>query len=138
MPIAALAELLADDPPVLKLLWRGPAFSADRMLAMARECLVGLASPVHSDPTGNMIEISALGVDKASGLAAVVAERGIDPADVVAFGDMPNDVPMLVWAGRSYAVADGHPEAVEAAGAVTGRCADDGVAQMIEQLLAER
>jgi hydroxymethylpyrimidine pyrophosphatase-like HAD family hydrolase len=91
---------------------------------------------VHSGALGSLIEISALGVDKASGLAELAAERGIDPADVVAFGDMPNDVPMLTWAGRSYAMADAHPEALAAAADIAPSCADDGVAQVLERLLA--
>jgi hydroxymethylpyrimidine pyrophosphatase-like HAD family hydrolase len=51
---------------------------------------------------------------------------------------MPNDVPMLQWAGRGYAMADGHPEAIAAADDVAPPCADDGVAQVLERLLAEQ
>ena len=29
--------------------------------------------------------------------------------DVAAFGDMPNDVAMLSWAGMPYAVSNAHP-----------------------------
>jgi hydroxymethylpyrimidine pyrophosphatase-like HAD family hydrolase len=109
---------------------------ADRMLGLAREALAGVAEPVHSNPDGGMLEISAVGVSKASGLAALAAERGIEPADVVAFGDMPNDVPMLRWVGRGYAMGGGHPDAVAAAPALAPSCAEDGVAQVVEQLLA--
>ena len=135
-PVGELPGLVADDPQVIKLLWRGRDVSADALLAVARRALDGIASPVHSGALGSLIEISALGVDKASGLAELAAERGIDPADVVAFGDMPNDVPMLTWAGRSYAMADGHPEALAAAADTAPSCADDGVAQVLERLLA--
>jgi len=48
---------------------------------------------------------------------------------------MPNDVPMLEWAGVSYAVANGHPAALAAAGEVLGSNDDDAVAQLIESLL---
>ena len=82
------------------------------------------------------IEIAALGVSKASTLALIAETRQIDPADVVAFGDMPNDVPMLRWAGRGYAMADGHAEAIEAADDVAPPCEQDGVAQVLERLLA--
>jgi HAD superfamily hydrolase (TIGR01484 family) len=133
---ASLPELLADHPPVLKVLCRVEGMTADPILAAARDVLEGLAEPVHSDSRGSMIEISALGVSKASTLALVATERGIDPADVVAFGDMPNDVPMLRWAGCGYAMADGHAEAIEAADAIAPPCAEDGVAQVIEELLA--
>ncbi len=135
-PTGTLEQLLADDPQVLKLLCRTVERTADAMLGLAREVLVGIAEPVHSDPSSSMLEISALGVSKASMLAELAAQRGIAPSEVVAFGDMPNDVPMLRWAGTAYAMADGHPEAVTAAGAVAPPCHEDGVAQVLEALLA--
>jgi len=134
--VGSVPELLADEPVVVKVLCRVEGSTADPILAAARLVLGGLAEPVHSDSTGSMIEIAALGVSKASTLAQVVQERRIEPADVVAFGDMPNDVPMLRWAGRGYAMADGHPEAIAAADDVAPPCARDGVAQVLEQLLA--
>ena len=136
--VGELSELLADRPTVIKLLCRQDGehrLSADGMLARARELLAGLAEPVHSNPAGNLLEVSELGVSKASTLAELAALRGIDAADVVAFGDMPNDVPMLRWAGRGYAMSGGHPEAVAAAGRTAPPLAEDGVAQVLEELL---
>jgi len=137
-----LPELLADSPTVVKLLCRQDPLpraerrTADELLEIARAELAGIAEPVHSDPWGAMLEIAAPGVSKASGLAGLAAERGIDAADVAAFGDMPNDVPMLRWAGRGFAMSGGHPEAVAAAGEVAPPCEDDGVAQVLEWLLS--
>jgi Cof subfamily protein (haloacid dehalogenase superfamily) len=128
-------ELLADDPVVLKVLCRDGTSTADPMLAAAREVLAGISEPCHSNASGSMLEVSAVGVSKASALAELAAERGIAAADVVAFGDMPNDVPMLRWAGRGYAMADGHPEAIAAADETAPPCDDDGVAQVLERLL---
>jgi hypothetical protein len=54
----------------------------------------------------------------------------------MAFGDMPNDVAMLQWAGIGYAVADAHPEVLDAVDHVTASVHDDGVAQVVEALLA--
>jgi Cof subfamily protein (haloacid dehalogenase superfamily) len=136
--VGAIQELLDDDPVVLKILCRVEGVTADPILAAARAVLHGIAEPVHSDSAGSMIEISAPGVSKASTLALVAQERQIDPAEVVAFGDMPNDVPMLRWAGRGYAMADGHQEAIAAADEVAPPCAQDGVAQVLERLLAAR
>lgn len=130
-----LDELLTDHPVVLKLLCRDESTTADPMLALARPALVGIAEPVHSDGAGSLLEVSALGVSKASTLAELAAERGIRADQVVAFGDMPNDVPMLRWAGRGYAMADGHREALAAADGTAPPCAEDGVAQVIERLL---
>jgi hydroxymethylpyrimidine pyrophosphatase-like HAD family hydrolase len=137
-PVAPLDELLADAPVVLKLLYRLDRGVADDMLAAARAALGGLAEPVHSDATDSLLEISAPGVSKASTLAVLAERAGLGPQDVVAFGDMPNDVPMLTWAGTGVAVAGAHREALAAATFVAPGCLDDGVAQVVEQLLAER
>jgi Cof subfamily protein (haloacid dehalogenase superfamily) len=136
--IGPLEELLSEDPGVVKLLLRSPGERSDDLLALARPLLAGRAAPTHSNAADGMLEISALGVSKASALARVAGRLGIDPADVVAFGDMPNDVEMLAWAGRSYAMAGAHPEAVAAADELAPPCEEDGVAQVVERLLAER
>lgn len=135
---APIDDLLADDPVVLKVLCRDETATADPMLAVARDVLSGISEPCHSNANGSMLEMSALGVSKASTLAELAAEHGIAAADVVAFGDMPNDVPMLRWAGRGYAMADGHAEAIAAADETAPACDDDGVAQVLERLLARR
>lgn len=84
---------------------------------------------------GALLEMSAFGVTKASTLARWCESHGIGQADVVAFGDMPNDLDMLRWAGTSYAVANAHPSVIEAASHLTASNDDDGVAQVIEGLI---
>jgi Cof subfamily protein (haloacid dehalogenase superfamily) len=136
-----LDELLASDSgaaEVVKILVRVPGARSDDLLAMARPLLSGVAAPTHSNAADGMLEISALGVSKAAALGRLSAHLGIAPADVAAFGDMPNDVEMLRWAGLSYAMTGGHPEAVAAAKALAPRCEEDGVAQVVEVLLAGR
>jgi Cof subfamily protein (haloacid dehalogenase superfamily) len=135
-----LDELLTDRPIVIKLLCRQGqshygSLNSDALLAIARRELTGLVEVVHSDPLNFMLEISAPGVTKASALAWLADQLGIQAADVVAFGDMPNDVPMLTWAGTGYAMADGHAEAIAAAKFQAPPCAEDGVAQILERLL---
>jgi Cof subfamily protein (haloacid dehalogenase superfamily) len=135
-----LAELVADRPIVIKVLCRQEAphygsLDSDGLLAIARRELAGLVEVVHSDPLNFMLEISAPGVTKASALAWLAESLGVPAAEVVAFGDMPNDVPMLAWAGSGYAMADGHPEAIAAASAQAPPCTEDGVAQVLERLL---
>ncbi len=134
-PPATLGELVAEGG-VVKLLCRNEFSTGDAMLAAAREALHGVASPTHSNPDDCLVEVSALGVSKALALAELAASRGIDQADVVAFGDMPNDIEMLAWAGRGYAMGGGHPDAVAAADETAPSCLDDGVARVIERLLA--
>ena len=68
-------------------------------------------------------------MDKGTGLAVVAEAVGVDPADVLVFGDMPNDLPMFAWAGWGrVAVANAHPTLLAAADEVTLSNDEDGVA----------
>jgi hypothetical protein len=62
----------------------------------------------------------------------------VTAAEVVAFGDMPNDLAMLEWAGTSYAVANAHPHVLAATTYRTRSNDDDGVARVIERIVAAR
>ena len=101
------------------------------------EAAVGGAVTTTWSSTNALVEMSGAGVTKASTLARVCAERGVDASEVVAFGDMPNDVDMLRWVGTSYAMENGHAHAREAAEHVAPRNDEDGVAQVLERLLPE-
>jgi hydroxymethylpyrimidine pyrophosphatase-like HAD family hydrolase len=138
---ARFAELIR--VPAAKLLARrrsdldGPAAPerSDRLTALARRRLAGLAEATHSSSSG-LVEISAAGVTKASGLGWVAARFGIPASEVLAFGDMPNDLPMLAWAGRSVAVANAHRAVLAAVDEVTAGHDEDGVAVYLERFLA--
>ena len=67
------------------------------------------------------------------GLAEVAAELGVGVSRVVAFGDMPNDVPMLSWAGHGVAMGNAHADALAAADEVAAPHTEDGVAQVLER-----
>jgi HAD superfamily hydrolase (TIGR01484 family) len=119
--------------PLAKLLARHEEFDSDRLLEAAREVIgAEIATMTHSSGDG-LLEISAVGVSKATTLAAVAAERGRSAEHTIAFGDMPNDLPMLAWAGHSVAVANAHPDVLAAADEVTASVEDDGVAQVLER-----
>jgi hypothetical protein len=78
-------------------------------------------------------------VDKATGLAVVAQNLGVDPAEVLVFGDMPNDVPMMGWAGWGrVAVANAHPAVLAVADEVTLSNDEDGVAVYLDRLLSDR
>ncbi len=128
--VLELDDLLATD--VVKLLARHPAMGPDDLLAVAVRTVGDSVTLTHSSSEG-LLEISAAGITKASGLAALAADLGIDAADVIAFGDMPNDLPMLAWAGRSVAVANAHAEVLAAADEMTGTNDEHGVAQVLER-----
>ncbi len=83
-----------------------------------------------------MLEMSAAGVTKATTLALLCAERRIAPEEVLAIGDMPNDIALLEWAGTSYAMGNAHPTVQAVADHVAPSNDDDGVARVIEELLA--
>jgi Cof subfamily protein (haloacid dehalogenase superfamily) len=122
--------------PAAKLLARHPELTADALLAEASRLVGDIVLPTHSNGD-RLIEISALGVSKASTLAELCARHGVDAADVVAFGDMPNDLPMLAWAGRSYAVANAHPDVLAAVHRKVPANDEDGVARTIEELFPD-
>ena len=122
--------------PVLKILAFHPELDPDAFLTLARLALGDRANVTRSSPSA-LLEISGPDVSKASTLALCCAERGISHEEVVAFGDMPNDVEMLTWAGRSYAMGNAHPDVVAAASRRTVANNDDGVAVVIERMLAD-
>lgn len=131
--VAELEQLLA--LPAAKLLARHGEMDPDTLLARARAVVGELAEVTHASNIG-LLEISAAGVSKASALAQLCDHLGVDAGQVVAFGDMPNDLPLLAWAGTSYAVANAHPEVLAAVGYRTASNDEDGVALVLEELFA--
>ncbi|MEU6990744.1 Cof-type HAD-IIB family hydrolase [Streptomyces sp. NPDC046465] len=131
------ADSAAADQPVLKVLAFHPGLAPDEFLVLARAAIGDRATVTRSSPSA-LLEISGPGVSKASTLELCCAERGITPQEVVAFGDMPNDIEMLAWAGTSYAMGNAHPDVVAAASERTVANNDDGVAVVIERILQER
>ena len=123
--------------PALKMLARCAhgEFTSDQMLALASKALVGIATVTHSNSTDSLLEISADGVSKGATLAKMAARHGLTADDCVTFGDNPNDFSMLSWAGRSWAMADGHPDLMKHAKFQTDAHQEDGVAKVIERLL---
>lgn len=136
-PRGPLKELLNIDPtaPVIKILVRAPG-GGDQLLEVARRVVGDQVEATHSNAADNLLELGPGGVSKAVTLARLVADLGISQADVVAFGDQPNDVPMLEWAGVGVAMCGGHPAALAVADEIAPPCNDDGVAQVLERLLA--
>ena len=129
---APLAETLAGDDAVVKFLAIVRDGTPDEFLAEVGPAVEHLAAATHSSPGVAMLELCVPGVNK----AVYAAGLGIDAADVVAFGDMPNDIEMLRWAGHGYAMASGHPDAIRAADRQAPHFDDDGVAQVLEARLA--
>ncbi|MDT0445916.1 Cof-type HAD-IIB family hydrolase [Streptomyces johnsoniae] len=140
--VAPVEKLLAppqehqehQEHPVLKLLAHHGGLDPDEFLRLGREAAGEHGEFTRSSPTA-LLEISAPGVSKASTLAQRCRRYGIRPDEVVAFGDMPNDLEMLGWAGTGYAMANAHPAVLAAAHRHTVSNEEDGVAVVIEDLL---
>lgn len=129
--VASVHALVSE--PVVKLMLRHDALLADALLERAQEVVGHLAELTHSNSGDGLLEISAAGISKATTLARLCEERGVGREAVLAFGDMPNDLPMLRWAGHSVAVAGAHPDVLAAADEVTAANDDDGVALVLER-----
>ncbi|MFD1507260.1 HAD family hydrolase [Georgenia yuyongxinii] len=133
MPEAPRIEQLLDDEPIIKVVALSATLSPDELLAVGREAVGDLAVPTHSSTGLALLELGPRDVSKASTLAALASSLGVHHTEVIAFGDMPNDVEMLAWAGAGYAMQGGHPEAIAAAAHLAPAAAEDGVAQVLER-----
>ena len=118
--------------PAIKMLARAPGLSSDAMVAALTPAVGHLADLTFSHPRG-LVEMSPPGVTKATGLAEVARSLDVAAADVVAFGDMPNDLEMLRWAGHGVAMGNAHPALLEAADEVTASNGEDGLAVVLER-----
>jgi Cof subfamily protein (haloacid dehalogenase superfamily) len=137
VPIAPPRVASFDDittQPAVKLLAKDRQIDADEFMAAAIELVGERASVTHSSSFG-LLELSAPGVTKATGLSELAESLGIAREEIAAIGDMPNDLPMLAWAGRSYAVANAHPDVQAVADEVVVSNDDDAVARLIESLI---
>lgn len=127
-------ECLAQD--VIKAFVRTPDHHVDELLAVALQVVPDDVAALTQAGLG-FVEISPPGVDKSTGLTVVTEALGVDPADVLVFGDMPNDLPMFEWAGWArVAVSNAHPTVRALADEVTLRNDDDGVAVYLDRLLS--
>jgi len=124
-----IEDVLTDG--TLKLLVR-TSLPWDETFADLVAGVIGGAGLVADSGAPGLGEISGAGVTKAATLERWAAGLGIGPEDVWAFGDAPNDLPMLRWAGTSFAVANAFPEVRRAATHACPSNADDGVARVLE------
>jgi Cof subfamily protein (haloacid dehalogenase superfamily) len=129
--VGELPELF--DGRVVKMLARHEEHEPEHFWAVADRHVGHLVTTTWSS-VGALVEISASGVTKASTLEMVCAERGIAASEVVAFGDMPNDLALLEWAGTSYAMSNGHPSVQALADRRAPAHDEDGVATVLTEL----
>jgi Cof subfamily protein (haloacid dehalogenase superfamily) len=134
-PLLADIDTLCADA-LIKLAIHHPDHAVEKLAALAREVAGDELSVTFSGQ--HFIEVAAAGVSKALGLAQVCERLGVDPKRVVAFGDMPNDLAMLSFVGRGVAVGNAHPDVIAEGHETTASNDEDGVAKVIEALVADR
>ena len=132
--VGALDEL-ASEPAGKILVWHTD-WPTEQISARVAQIVGERAEVAHSGAI-QMAEVTARGVTKAVALSTWCAEQRppVDAREVWAFGDMPNDIPMLEWAGRAHAVANAHPDVVAVADEVIGSNDEDGVARALQGLI---
>ena len=131
--VATLDEMA--DVAVVKALVRVGGWNPDALTAAVHDAVGETIEATHSS-SGGLVELSARGVTKATGLAAYASSLGLGPNDVLVFGDMPNDLSMFAWAkAGAIAVANAHPNVLAVATDVTSANTEDGVAAYLERLL---
>lgn len=121
------------DAPVAKIIAHHGSHGVDGLTALVATCVGDRAHLSHSGLP--IVELAPAGVTKASGLEALCSRLGISASNVVAFGDMPNDLEMLAFAGHSVGVANAHPDVLALVSEITLSNDQDGVAVVIERLL---
>lgn len=129
-----LADVVAQ--PTLKLTARHPRLTPDDLLAVLDASgLPGFHATTSGAP---FLEITGAGVTKAAGVARLCGLLGVDAAEVLAVGDAKNDLELLRWAGIGVAMGNAVPETIAAADWVTTSNDADGVARIVERVLAVR
>lgn len=125
-------DIFTIDDELVKISLILDAERVDALTAMLNDQLAGRLVAVKSAAT--CIDIIQFGVNKATGLAALAEHWGIAAEECVCFGDSGNDVEMLEWCGRGFAMANSDPVAIEAADEVCPSNEEDGVLVTLEHL----
>lgn len=118
---------------VLKVFVESHSWDIDQLTALIRSFVPPEVAYVTHSGIG-FVEISPPNVSKAAGVRYLCDRFGIDHADVLCFGDMPNDLPMFAYSGRAVAMRDGHPDLLAAADDVTEPACDFGIARYVAAL----
>lgn len=119
--------------PLNKIYIQHPELSDDELAQAAARAAGGFVSVAMAGQ--GIVELLPLGLSKATGLSLAARRLGVKAADTIAFGDMPNDLPMFAWASYGVAMADAHEELKAVADEVTSSNEEDGIAVVLERLL---
>ncbi|PLW72363.1 HAD-IIB family hydrolase [Streptomyces sp. SCUT-3] len=118
--------------PLNKLYIQHPELDDDELAATAVRVAGDLVGVTMAG--AGIVELLPAGLTKATGLSLAARRLGLTSRDTIAFGDMPNDVPMFRWAAHGVAMANAHPELKSVADEVTASNDEDGIALVLEKL----
>ncbi|MGW0882605.1 Cof-type HAD-IIB family hydrolase [Streptomyces sp. NPDC002671] len=118
--------------PIDKLVLHHTSVPEDEVASVARQLCGDEVTVVHS--VQGMVEVLPAGTTKAAGVERAARLLGFDAAETIAFGDMPNDIPLLAWAGHGVAVGNAHPALRAMADEIAPGNDEDGVAVVLERL----
>jgi Cof subfamily protein (haloacid dehalogenase superfamily) len=120
--------------PLNKVYIQHPELDDDALALAARQAVGGLVDVVMAG--AGVVEVLPLGLSKATGLSLAARRLGVKAVDTIAFGDMPNDIPMFAWAHHGVAMANAHDDLKAVAHEVTASNDQDGIAVVLEELLS--
>ncbi|MCH5672674.1 HAD family hydrolase [Streptomyces gilvus] len=132
VPFTDAADLWA--APLNKIYIQHPTLGDDELAEAARQAAGGFVTVAMAG--AGIVELLPLGLSKATGLSLAARRLGVKAAETIAFGDMPNDIPMFAWASHGVAMANAHEELKAVADEVTASNEEDGIAVVLERLLA--
>ncbi|MEU5045740.1 HAD family hydrolase [Streptomyces griseorubiginosus] len=130
-PFTDVSDLWAE--PLGKIYIQHPELTDDELADAAVRAAGGFVSVAMAGQ--GIVELLPLGLSKATGLSLAARRLGLKAADTIAFGDMPNDIPMFAWASYGVAMADAHEELKAVADEVTSSNEEDGIAVVLERML---
>ncbi|MGV9424071.1 HAD family hydrolase [Streptomyces sp. NPDC003656] len=133
-PFTDVADLWT--APLNKLYIQHPRLNSDELAEAAQGAAGGFVTVVMAGE--GIVELLPLGLSKATGLSLAARRLGMKAADTIAFGDMPNDIPMFAWSAHGVAMDNAHADLKAVSDEVTASNEDDGIAIVLERLLSER
>jgi Cof subfamily protein (haloacid dehalogenase superfamily) len=119
--------------PVSKVISVADERIPHEVLDTARERFAGRAEVTVSHP--RFLEFLRPGVSKGAAVAWLARRAGVPLANVLAIGDQYNDVEMITTAGHGAAMPHAPAPVRAVARYVASSLADEGAAQLIEQLV---
>jgi Cof subfamily protein (haloacid dehalogenase superfamily) len=131
-----VTELRGQD--VVKVLVRLGMSDSQAMHDLVDPLVDGICHASFSEPDNGLVELAPAGITKAKTLEDLCDHLGVARSQVMAFGDMPNDIEMLSWAGHGVAMGNALGSVKKIAAAVTEEVDEDGVARYLNAVLDSR